>query len=110
MHGLIGDEHELRAAIFAAAVEEETVAETRTELALPWNVIVHDDPITLMTYVTMTLQRVFGYGRAKAHRLMREVHESGKAVVWTGDKERAELYLTKLHGAQLLATIERVDS
>ena len=81
----------------------------KTELAPPWNVIVHDDPITLMTYVTMVLRRVFGYSQAKAHGMMMQVHQSGKSIVWTGARERAEVYLTKLHGAQLLATIEKVS-
>ena len=82
----------------------------KTQLATPWNVIIHDDPVTLMTYVTVTLRQLFGFSQAKAHRLMMEVHELGKSVVWTGDKEQAELYLIKLHAAHLLATIERVDS
>ncbi|MFT5286696.1 MAG: ATP-dependent Clp protease adaptor protein ClpS [Planctomycetota bacterium] len=82
----------------------------KTQLATPWNVIVHDDPVTLMTYVTVTLRQLFGFSQAKAHKLMMEIHELGKSVVWTGPKEQAELHLIKLHAAQLLATIERVDS
>ena len=88
----------------------KTAPRTKTQVAPPWNVIVHDDPITLMSYVTMTLKRVFGYSQSKAHRLMMEVHESGKSIVWTGARENAEMYLTKLHAAQLLATIEKVDT
>lgn len=99
--------------MFAAATKTKTrprtASKTKTELAPPWNVIVHDDPISLMSYVTVILKRVFGYSQAKAHKLMMEVHETGRSVVWTGEREKAELYLTKLHGAQLLATIERVS-
>ena len=80
---------------------------TETSLDPPWHVIVHDDPITLMSYVTHVLQRTFGYAQAKAHRLMRTVHETGRAVVWTGAREQAEMYVQKLHAAQLLATLER---
>lgn len=87
-------------------VIEETEREVRTELAPPWNVIVHDDPITLMVYVTMALQRIFGYSQEKAHGLMMEVHTAGRSVVWTGAREQAELYVLKLHAAQLLATME----
>ena len=83
--------------------------ETETSLARPWNVIVHDDPISLMTYVTMTLQRVFGYAQDKAHRMMMEVHTQGRSIVWTGAREQAELYVFKLHGAQLRATLEQVE-
>jgi ATP-dependent Clp protease adaptor protein ClpS len=89
-------------------VIEEIESETSTSLAPPWNVIVHDDPITLMHYVTMTLQKVFGYPREKAEALMMEVHKTGRSVVWTGSKEQGELYVHKLHAAQLLATMEPV--
>ena len=75
----------------------ETV--TETQLASPWNVIVHNDPVTLMSYVTMVFQRVFGYDYQKAHHLMMEVHNDGRSVVWTGAREQAEIYLHKLHAA-----------
>jgi ATP-dependent Clp protease adaptor protein ClpS len=89
-------------------VVEEVDTDTDVRLAPPWNVIVHDDPITLMTYVTMVFRQVFGYGPEKAHRLMMEVHRTGRSVVWTGAREQAELYVFKLHGRQLLATLEPV--
>jgi len=85
-------------------VVEET--ETRTRLAPPWNVIVHNDPITQMVYVTMVFRRLFGYPWEKAHALMMQVHTRGRAIVWTGAREEAEVYVQKLHGAQLLATME----
>jgi len=81
-------------------------ADPRTEIAPPWHVIVHDDPITLMSYVTMVFQRLFGYPFEKAQRLMMEVHSQGRSLVWTGDRERAEFYVQRLHGFQLLATLE----
>jgi ATP-dependent Clp protease adaptor protein ClpS len=80
--------------------------DTRVSLARPWKVIVHDDPVTLMVYVTMVFQKVFGYSREHAQRLMLEVHTAGMSVVWTGAREQAELYVAKLHGHQLLATLE----
>ena len=88
-------------------VIEQTDAKTKTEPALPWNVIVHDDPVTLQSYVTMVFQRVFGYAYPKARRLMLEVHLTGRSLVWTGAREEAELYVQKLHSHQLLATMER---
>ena len=88
-------------------VEELPAAVTETQLATPWQVLVHDDPITLMSYVTLTLQKIFGYSLPKAERLMLTVHKTGKAVVWAGDKEHAELYAQKLHSWMLKATIVR---
>ncbi|MGQ0612976.1 MAG: ATP-dependent Clp protease adapter ClpS [Planctomycetaceae bacterium] len=72
--------------------------------------IVHNDPITQMSYVVMVLRTLFGYPEAKAHQLMMEVHTKGRAIVWTGAHEQAELYVHKLHAYQLLATMERVES
>jgi ATP-dependent Clp protease adaptor protein ClpS len=87
---------------------EET--ETREELATPWNVIVHNDPINLMSYVTMVFQRVFGYPRHKAETLMLEVHNRGRSLVWSGGREQAEHYVHQLHGYQLLATMEKSEA
>jgi ATP-dependent Clp protease adaptor protein ClpS len=94
----------------ATKTTPETESETKTRLARPWNVIVHDDPVTLMSYVTNTFMEVFGYPREKAHRLMMEVHTSGKSVVWTGAREQAELYVQKLIGYHLLASLQQVDA
>ena len=88
---------------------EKEATEVQTRLAPPWNVIVHNDPITEMIYVTMVFRRTFGYSFPKAHGLMMEVHTRGRAIVWTGAREKAEVYLQKLHGAHLLATMESVD-
>ena len=87
-------------------VLEQEATETRTQLAPPWNVVCWNDPITYMIYVTMVFQRVFGYSYEKAYGLMMEVHTSGRAVVWTGAREKAETYVQKLHASQLKATME----
>ena len=83
--------------------------ETRELLAAPWNVIVHNDPINLMSYVTLVFQRVFGYPREKAERLMLEVHTKGRSLVWSGGQEQAEMYVHQLHSYQLQATMEKAE-
>jgi ATP-dependent Clp protease adaptor protein ClpS len=97
----------MRGALADPTIESET--ETQEELDLPWQVVVHNDPVNLMTYVTMVFQRVFGYPREKAERHMLEVHQKGRSVLWSGVRERAELYVQQLHGYLLLATLEKVD-
>ena len=93
------------------AAKEETVIQTspkeRAETDLPWNVIVFNDPINLMSYVTLVFQRVFGYPRERAEMHMLEVHELGRSILWTGHRELAESYVEKLHGHLLLAQIEK---
>ena len=88
-------------------VEQETKPKDATET--PWNVVVHNDPVNLMSYVTMVFQRVFGYPRDRAERHMLEVHQKGRSILWSGMRERAELYVQQLHGYLLLATIEKVS-
>jgi ATP-dependent Clp protease adaptor protein ClpS len=96
----------------AATVDKPTIEkETKSEeeLDLPWQVVVHNDPVNLMTYVTMVFQRVFGYPREKAERHMLEVHHKGRSILWSGMRERAELYVQQLHGYLLLATLEKIS-
>ena len=69
--------------------------------------IVWDDPINLMSYVTLVLQRLFGYSKTKATRLMLQVHNEGRAVVSSGTREKAELDVSRLHAHGLWATMQQ---
>ncbi len=73
----------------------------------PWKVVVWDDPINLMSYVTFVFRKLFGFSKEKAHRLMMNVHTDGRAVVSSGTKEKAELDVFRLHEHGLWATMER---
>ncbi|MGH2711699.1 MAG: ATP-dependent Clp protease adapter ClpS [Actinomycetota bacterium] len=72
-----------------------------------WIVIVWNDPINLMSYVTYVFQKLFGYPRPKAERLMLQVHNEGKAVVSSGSRERAEADTARLHAHGLWATMQQ---
>jgi len=89
--------------------EPTTETHSQEDLDLPWQVVVHNDPVNLMSYVTMVFQRVFGYPREKAERHMLEVHHKGHSVLWAGMREPAELYVQQLHGYLLLATLEKIN-
>ena len=95
-----------RSALEMPTIEKQEA--TSEEIEMPWNVIVHNDPINLMSYVTMVFQRVFGYPRERAEKHMLEVHHNGRSILWSGVRERAELYVQQLHGYLLLATVEKV--
>jgi ATP-dependent Clp protease adaptor protein ClpS len=72
-----------------------------------WVVIVWNDPINLMSYVTYVFQKLFGYSRDKATKLMLDVHHKGKAVVSSGNREKAEFDVSRLHAHGLWATMQR---
>jgi ATP-dependent Clp protease adaptor protein ClpS len=87
----------------------DTLTQTRedTSLDVPWNVIVHDDPVNLMGYVTYVFMKVFGYDEAKAAVLMMEVHKLGRSIVWNGQREKAEFYTQQLQAHQLKTSMEK---
>ncbi len=86
---------------------EEPVAEDERERDRPWIVIVWNDPINLMSYVTFVFQKLFGYSLEKATKLMLQVHEEGRAVVSGGTREKAEADVARLHAHGLWATLRQ---
>lgn len=75
----------------------------------PWIVLVWNDPINLMSYVTFVFQKLFGYSVEKATALMLDVHEKGRAVVSSGAREKAEIDVFRLHEHGLWATMQKDD-
>ena len=73
----------------------------------PWVVIVWNDPINLMSYVTFVFQKLFGYSHQKATKLMLDVHHKGKAADSSGHREQAETDVSRLHAHGLWATMQR---
>jgi ATP-dependent Clp protease adaptor protein ClpS len=91
-------------------VQEQTqVVPTADELGVKdslWHTIVWNDPVNLMSYVTYVFQKLFGYSRDQATKLMLDVHHKGKAVVSSGSKEKMEGDVARLHAAGLWATMQ----
>ncbi|MBG7608911.1 MAG: ATP-dependent Clp protease adapter ClpS [Verrucomicrobia bacterium] len=86
-----------------------TNTETNVSTAPPWNVIVHDDPVNLMAYVTFVLMKIFGYSEKFATTLMLQVHKDGRSIVWTGELEKAEFYTQQLQFHQLTTSLEKSE-
>ena len=76
---------------------------------VPWIVLVWNDPINLMSYVTFVFMEYFKYDRAKAELLMMDVHEKGRAVVSNGTREEMERDVAAMHGYGLWATLKKDD-
>jgi ATP-dependent Clp protease adaptor protein ClpS len=86
-------------------VQEPDVADV-TVTDKPWIVVVWNDPVNLMSYVVFVFQKLFGFSREKATRLMLEVHQDGRAVVSDGPREKCEGDVARLHAHGLWATME----
>ena len=84
---------------------DEHVAVARSWLVLVWN-----DPINLMSYVSFVFQKLFGYTQGRADALMLDVHHKGRAIVSSGTREKAEMDVFRLHGHGLWATMQHEDS
>jgi len=83
--------------------------EETTQIDVPWNVIVHDDPVNLMGFVTFVLMKIFGYDEKKAAILMMQVHQLGRSIVWSGEREKAEFYVQQLQAHQLKTSLEKSE-
>ena len=91
---------------------EERTEEKADEAVLadtPWQTIVWNDPVNLMSYVTYVFQKLFGYDKAKATALMLDVHHKGRATVSSGSREKVEGDVARLHAAGLWATMQRAS-
>ena len=86
--------------------------EKRTRTTPQYKVILLDDPITTIDFVTGLLMRIFHKPSNEARLLTLEVHERGSALITVTNLERAELYVEQIQslarprGFPLAATIE----
>lgn len=90
-------------------VAEPEIGEA-TFLARPWVTIVWNDPVNLMSYVSLVFRKYFGYSKAKAEKLMMEVHRDGRSVVSTGSREEMERDVQAMHEYGLWATMQKADA
>ncbi len=91
----------------APAEVDQPTSDEAVEEQRPWVVIVWNDPINLMSYVTYVLQKLFGYSRDKATQLMLDVHHKGRASVFTGARDECEVNVFRLHEHGLWATMQK---
>ncbi|MGO4782925.1 ATP-dependent Clp protease adapter ClpS [Cryobacterium sp. W22_MBD10_FK3] len=90
-------------------IEESTRIREAVALDRPWVTVVWDDPVNLMSYVAYVFRSYFGVTAAEAERLMLQVHNNGRAIVATGDRESMERHVEAMHGYGLWATLDRAE-
>ncbi|MGL5857993.1 MAG: ATP-dependent Clp protease adapter ClpS [Angustibacter sp.] len=78
-------------------------------VAPPWVTLVWNDPVNLMSYVAHVFRSYFGYSKAKAEKLMLDVHHKGRAAVAHGSREQMERHVEAMHGYGLWATLQKDD-
>ncbi len=96
-----------RSIVATSLPDVDVDAEDQIDIVSPWDVVVWDDPVNLMSYVVWVFRTLFGYGEQEATRLMLAVHNEGRAVVASQPREQAELAVSRLHHHGLWATMER---
>ena len=90
-------------------VEVPRVRDPGSGLDDNWRVIVLNDDHNTFDHVAHTLARTIpGVNVAGGYALADKIHNTGQAIVWTGNKETAELYWEQLDGAGLtMAPLEQ---
>ncbi|MFF7292420.1 ATP-dependent Clp protease adapter ClpS [Microbacterium sp. NPDC008134] len=73
----------------------------------PWQVVVWNDPVNLMSYVVRVFRTYFGYSVDHATSLMLAVHHDGHAIVASGPRETMEVHAQAMHEFGLWATVRR---
>jgi ATP-dependent Clp protease adaptor protein ClpS len=91
-------------------LSRSTELRDESALASPWVTIVWNDPVNLMSYVSFVFRSYFGFSRTEAERLMLLVHNDGRAVVATGNREEMERHVEAMHGYGLWASIAKADA
>ena len=83
------------------SLEERTDASVQggesTKLLPPYNVVLLNDDDHTVDYVIRMLRSLFGTQTERGYELAREVDRSGRAIVCTTSKERAELKRDQIH-------------
>lgn len=93
--------------VLSVSAHPDIVSREETEATAehPWQTVVWDDPVNLMSYVSYVFQAHFGFSLQEAERLMLQVHHDGRAVVAEGDRNTMEMHVEAMHGYGLWATV-----
>lgn len=90
--------------------DEDIALDIAATTAGPWQTVVWNDPVNLMSYVVHVFREYFGYSPERAHRLMLMVHRDGHAVVAEGAREQMELHAQAMHDYGLWATVREAGA
>jgi ATP-dependent Clp protease adaptor protein ClpS len=84
--------------------------ETRTRRLPPYNVILENDDHHSFEFVMDVLRKVLGCTEQRAQQLTHEAHTTGRAVIWTGAKEVAELKVEQVSSFHEIQGVKKLGS
>lgn len=102
----VGRPEEISPEKIGSVLEEDVLV----SFDIPWILIVWNDPINLMNYVVHVFRTYFGYSKDEAVRLMMLVHNEGRAVVASGNREEMERHAQAMHEYGLQASVAKADA
>lgn len=76
--------------------EEDQETKNKNKKQPLWHIIVHNDNDHTFHYVTLVISKVCGRTLDESYKLASKVHAQGRASVWQGTKEVAELKLSQI--------------
>lgn len=88
-------------------IKTDIKTEAVPQLDTRWNVLVLNDPINYQQYVILAFMTVLRVERPVAEKLMMSIHNDGRAVVWSGNREPAEMIALELQQWHLQAQLEK---
>ncbi len=85
---------------------EKTPPQTKRQP--PYAVVILNDDFHTFEYVIELLQKICGHSLEKAALSAKTVHETGRAIVWSGTKEVAELKRDQIreYGPDVYASVK----
>jgi len=99
-----------------ATIEKpEIISKPKRRLCPRYKIIMHNDNITTMPFVTAVLRAIFNKSEQDAEQIMLEIHNKERALVGVYALEHAELKIDQTHsvartrGYPLTCTIEPND-
>jgi ATP-dependent Clp protease adaptor protein ClpS len=82
---------------------------SQTRRVPPYNLILANDDHHSKEFVVEVLRKILGMPKEKAVGLMMEAHKSGRAVIWTGPREVAELKAEQVHTCHEVRDADKSD-
>ncbi len=79
-----------------ATTKSKPREQNHTRRLPPYNVIIDNDDYHSFEFVAGVLSKALGFASERAHQLTLQAHTTGRAVVWTGPKEVAELKVDQI--------------